>query len=65
VSADDTSVAARRPACLGWLVERVAGVGSCTLGFDCDALACLDDYPSYRALHPRIRAHWLDDYEQQ
>ena len=65
VSDDDATSRAGRPPCLGWLVERVAGAGSCSLGLECDALPWLDEYATYRALHPRLRAYWLDDYEQQ
>jgi hypothetical protein len=65
VTADDSPVPVGQPPCLGWLVERMAGVGSCSLGFECAALAWLDDYSVYRALHPKLRAHWLDDYEPQ
>jgi hypothetical protein len=35
------------------------------LGVDCDALYALADYAAYRALHLRLRALWLDDYEQR
>jgi hypothetical protein len=50
--------------CLGWLVEHDAGSGTCSLGVACDALALLDDYPAYRAAHPRLRVPWLaEDYE--
>jgi hypothetical protein len=55
-----------QPKCLGWLVEHGAGKGVCSLGVECDALALLDDYPAYRAAHPRLRAPWLaEDYEAQ
>jgi hypothetical protein len=54
-----------QPTCLGWLVEQDAGSGACSLDIECDALALLDDYPAYRAAHPRLRAPWLvEDYDE-
>ena len=51
--------------CLGWLVEHAPGSGACSLGVACDALSLLDNYPAYRAAHPRLRTPWLaDDYEE-
>ncbi len=65
VSADDDTVPLTQRPCFGWLVERVPGAGTCSLGVDCDALYALADYAAYRALHLRLRALWLDDYEQR
>jgi hypothetical protein len=49
----------------GWLVERIPGGGTCSLGVDCHALHALADYAAYRRRHLRLRALWLDDYEQR
>jgi hypothetical protein len=51
--------------CFGQLVEHDAGSGACSLGVACDALSLLDNYPAYRAAHPRLRASWVtEDYEE-
>ena len=65
MSGREEPTSSSRLRCLGWLVEHDAGSGACSLGTGCDALALLDNYPAYRAAHPRLRAPWLaENYDE-
>jgi hypothetical protein len=54
------SVTNQRVTCPGPLVESQPGVGECSRGEACEALAFKDDYLTYRGAHMRVTSEWLE-----
>jgi hypothetical protein len=52
------TVANVRAGCPGVLVETAPGSGTCERGDECEALALLPDYLSYRDAHGNIDSVW-------
>jgi hypothetical protein len=54
------SVTNQRATCPGPLIEARPGVGECARGEECEMLALLDDYLTYRIAHMRVTSEWQE-----